>query len=159
MKPFSALVLSFFLSLSAYCQTNSETPAETDEAPAAAVARKQPFDLGVTKVEYYPQNGKHYIRVWYKNFGTAPVMNFQLQYTINGGPAKTVTIPGSIAPGATMQDPKIPFGSVGFVQADGIRTGGKLNTFRVCTVIPSGPGQPVDTNAGNNCKTRTVTIF
>ena len=26
MKPFIALVLSFFLSLSAYCQTNTESP-------------------------------------------------------------------------------------------------------------------------------------
>jgi len=78
MKPFIALVLSFFLSLSAYCQTNTESHAENRRSSCryGGPETLRGFECK-QKVEYYkhPQTGKHYIRVWYKNVGTAAVQN------------------------------------------------------------------------------------
>ncbi len=152
MKTVLIILVSLFCAVKLNAQDVSEKKSPQENLDNPENTMRQSIDVGVTKVEYYKSNGKHYIKVTYKNFGSSPVLNVQLKYKINNKPWVTMnTIPGSIGAGQIRIDPKIPFNNVGFTVSDGIIVG-QINLFQVCTVWN-------DANNSNNCKTLPVSVL
>lgn len=155
MKNLSLTFIIVFLNtISSFAQEANERSSNNSESEQSSTLTKQSKDIGVVNVEYKSTAGKHYISVQYSNFGLSAVSAVRLKYKINNNSWKNLNpIPGSIAFGAIMTDPKIPFNSVGFTpQTDGIITGGSINIIKVCTTWN-------DANNANNCKTLSVAIF
>jgi hypothetical protein len=152
MKTIITILVSLFFTITLNAQDvlEKKSPSENSDNPENSV--KQSIDIGVTNVGYYKSNGKHYIKVTYKNFGNSSVLNVQMKYKINNKPWVSMNvIPGTVGTGQSKTDPKIPFNSIGFTVSDGLIVG-QVNTFQVCTVWN-------DANNGNNCKTLSVSIL
>lgn len=152
---FLTFIIVFLNTISSFAQEANERSSNNTESEQSSTLTKQSKDIGVVNVEYFKNTaGKHYISVQYSNFGSSAVSAVRLKYKINNNSWKTLNpIPGSIASGAKITDPKIPFNSVGFTsQTDGIVTGGSINIIKVCTTWN-------DANSANDCKTLSVTIF
>jgi hypothetical protein len=152
MKTIITILISVFFTINLNAQDilEKKSPSENSDNPENTM--KQSIDIGITNVNYFKSNGKHYIKVTYKNFGNSIVSNVQMKYKINNKSWVSMNvIPGTVGAGQVKIDPKIPFNNIGFTISDGLIVG-QVNTIQVCTVWN-------DTNNSNNCKTLTVSIL
>ncbi|MDD3700923.1 MAG: choice-of-anchor J domain-containing protein [Bacteroidales bacterium] len=90
-----------------------------------------------------PDLGDETVTVRVRNYGTNPQSNITVSYTLDGGAAVTATIPGPLAPGASIDHT--------FDGTVDLSIVGQTYVFEACATVAG------DENTANDCKTVDVT--